>query len=230
MLRALLVLALLGIGLAGPSHASMITSSAQINGPTVIDFEQFHGNRYVTGGPTQVGGSVGLDVVFTSTYGQSVLGDWGYGLASNGGWSGADAYTGLNTGTGSMTFTFNSGPVQSVGGFMNYAPGFGPDVLIEALATDGVTVLESYNLSAEAPISTPGGSDAGAFRGISRATADIGAFRVSNQYVVLDDLTFGGSPATNATPAPPALVLALTGVMGLGGYGWRRRKAAVTVG
>ncbi len=124
-----------------------------------------------------------------------------------------------------MTFTFNDGLVSGVGGFINYAPGFA-SALIEALAADGITILESYVLNLDAPISTPGGVDDGAFRGILRATADIGAFRVSNGYVVLDDLTFGGG-GTQSVPEPSSL--AMLGVAGLIGAvrRYRQRRSAV---
>jgi hypothetical protein len=59
-------------------------------------------------------------------------------------------------------------------------------------------ILESHVLNREAPISTPFLFNAGAFRGIRRAQADIAGFRISNSYVVLDDLAFSSS----ATPVP----------------------------
>ena len=191
---------------------------------TVIDFEQFAGTGYnFTFGPVQLGGPVGMDVVFTANpVGRgisgrgSVLGSGGYGLGANGEWGGSQTYSGLDSSAGWMTYTFNSGPVASVGGFLNYAPGAGTNVSIEALDAAGNT-LESYLLGQVAPIDTPGAVNAGAFRGISRATADIAAFRVSNQFVILDNLTFSPAPV----PEPSTLVLLASG--GLALFGRRAR-------
>ena len=233
----LIVAAFLIVGLTRTSAAGLITSPAGIPSPSVIDFSQFVGMGYnFTFGPTQIGGLVAHDVVFTAAPaggGNSglgaVLGDGGYGLASNGNWStgpGGNAYTGLDADSGSMTYTINDGLVSGVGGFINYVPdaGFGP-TLIEALAADGITVLESYVLNTDAPISTPGGIDDGEFRGILRATADIGGFRVSGGYVVLDNFTFGGQAAVQPVPEPSSL--ALCTVLGIAGAvaRFKRRRA-----
>lgn len=197
---------------ATTSDASLVTSSP---GGTVIDFSQFSGWTWGAG-PTQVGSLVGDDVVFTSTTANSVIGDGSYGFVSNGSWSGKSG-AGLNTSTGSMTFTFNSGLVSSVGGFLNYVPdaGFGGDVFISVYDSLN-TLLESYNISVLAPISTPGGLNAGAFRGIVRSGADIKYFTLSNAYVMIDDLTY--SPIGGPTPAPePSTLLLLGGgIMALG--------------
>ena len=110
-----------------------------------------------------------------------------------------------------MTFTFNDGPVEAVGGFMNYCPNCGSmsrppfpdDVFIEALGATG-EVLEVYNLADLAPISTPGAVDDGAFRGISRDTNDIFAFRISGLLSVIDDLAF-----SRVDPFPDVLFTSL---------------------
>jgi len=193
---------------------------------TVIDFEQFAGTGYnFTFGPVQLGGLVGMDVVFTAnpigrgiSGSGSVLGSGTYGLGPNGEWGGNQTYSGLDSNAGWMTYTFNSDPVARVGGFLNYAPGAGTDVTIEALDAAGNT-LESYRLAEVAPIDTPGGLNAGAFRGISRASADIAAFRVSNQFVVLDNLTFSTAPV----PEPTSILLVGTGVLSLVARARRRR-------
>lgn len=198
---------------ATTSEASLVTSSP---GGTVIDFSQFSGGWLWGAGPTQVGSLVGDDVVFTSTTTNSVIGDGTYGFLSNGYWSGKSG-AGLNTSTGTMTFTFNSGLISSVGAFMNYVPdaGYGGDVIISVY--DSLSnLLESYNINALAPISTPGGLNAGAFRGIVRSSADIKYFTLSNAYVMIDDLTY--SPIGGPTPAPePSTLLLLGGgIMALG--------------
>lgn len=211
------------------AEAIPVTSQAALGGPlTVIDFSQFDIGDYTFGvGPTQVGGLVGEDVTFTATSAFGGFGGGGYGLGGNGNWSdasgpgGRDGYAFTNVGDGSITFSFNSGPVSAVGGFINYAPGSGSEpVTLEALGLGGI-VLELFNLTNDAPISTPGATDDGAFRGIVRATADIVAFRLSNQFVLIDDLSFVSGPRT-AVPEP-----ATTALLGLGllGAGIARRRA-----
>jgi hypothetical protein len=199
------------------------------SGGTVIDFSQFPEGCLFGMGPRQIGGLVGRDVVWTATDLGAVVGGCNYGLAANGTWGNngiepGGTYSGVDGGVASMTYTFNDGLLSSVGGYMNYAPGVGDaDVLIEVLAANHITVLESYNISLLAPIVTPDGRNAGAFRGISRASADIGAFRVSNQFAVLDNLTLDGTTAVTAVPEPATLTLVGTGLFAA----WRKRKQQI---
>ena len=207
---------------SGPSaNAALITSLADLADPTTITFAPFGGagNRVNGVGPVQVGAEVGEDVVFTSTSGSSFVGDTvGYSLGGNGTWTTAfGPFTGSNADPVSMTYVFNDGPVNGVGGFLNYVPGQGA-VIIEVL--DSLSnVLESFDLTT-APggaISTPGAINDGAFRGMLRVSNDIHAFRVRDNFIVLDDLSF-----SRAVPGPGTLTLIILGLTGAGLA--RRRK------
>src|SRR5205823_5755226 len=147
--------------------------------------------------------------------GGSVIGNSSYGLGTNGSWnSGRNGYTGLNAPTGTMTYAFQSGPVSGVGGFLNYAPGTGGDVIILALDASN-NVLESYDISILAPIITPDGTNAGAFRGILRVSPDIAAFQITNSFVVLDNLEFTSTTTAAPVPEPTSLLLLGAGLVTL---------------
>jgi hypothetical protein len=186
-------------------QAVLSTSSGDLSNPDIIDFSQFLVQTSVNAG-IQVGGLVGEDVFLTSV-GDARVGPMSHGLGNNGTWSRSGALSN-DLGFGSMTFTFNDGPVSGVGGFTNYCTGaeFGcTSVLIEALDNFGA-VLEGYDLTVSAPISTPGGQDAGAFRGIVRPANDIYALRLSYGFHVIDDLAF------TRVPEPSSVVLCILGV------------------
>ena len=200
---------------AAPAQAILITSSF---GGDVIDFSEFPSQ--FTAGPEQIGTSLNRDITWSSTFDSSVFAFTGnYSLLSNGFWNnGRGGYVGLNNGNGSMTFTFNDSPVSSVGGLINYALSGGSPIgsnpVIEALGSGG-TVLESIDLFSVAPIVT-NGNNLGAFRGFSRPTADIEAFRVSNAFIVLDDFEFAGEPENVPVPEPSSTILGSLVAIGIG--------------
>jgi hypothetical protein len=215
------------IALSASADAGLILNTASLAAPsTLIDFSQFGSNpSYIfTAGPVQVGGLVGEDVVYTSTTSASVIGGQGsYGLGQNGAWNGGrNGYLGINSPLDTITLRFNSGPVSGVGGLLNYGPDDG-SFIISALASNN-SVLETYLVSSLAPISTPNGSNLGAFRGISRATADIYGFSITGAFGVLDDLRFTRALA-GETPEPTSIAL-----LGMGAIGFariaRRRKTS----
>lgn len=192
------------------ANAALVTSDI-ISSPVVIDFSTQATVSAVTG-PVQIGSLVGQDVTVQTVDGSSQLytNYNGWGLTSNGTWGTPQTYVGSNS-TSGLRFSFNGGPVSQVGGFINYAPN-SPHLVITALDA-GLNVLETYDITNLADIVTPGGLNAGAFRGIVRQTADIAFFEVSALAPVLDNLTFssngGTPPPSTSTPVPTMSIYAL---------------------
>lgn len=212
------------LAISGPAHAAPILSNTLVL-PTVVDFSQFAPAPVISSGPIQVGGLVGENITVSGDPNSSLFltNIPGWSLINNGGWgSGRNGYFGANNASpGSATFTFHDGPVSGVGGFMNSCLGCDPndeDLVISVFDVSNV-LLETYNVSTNAPILTPGGSNAGAFRGFSRATNDIASFSVTGHFQVVDDLAFTRASAQ----VPEAGTVALFG-LGLAGLGYARRK------
>src|SRR4029077_6125005 len=107
-----------------------------------------------------------------------------------------NGFIGINNGQGGAgifaRFTFAAGLVSAVGAFENYSPDNGGSPTIRVLDSNG-NILEQYDLSMIAPISTPNGLNQGAFRGIMRSTADIAAIEYRDGFQALDNLTFSHS-------------------------------------
>jgi len=219
-MKKVLILTLIAVSIflfSGESSASLISSIADPNG--VVTFSDYNVDWIWGAGPQQVGNLVGEDIAWSSTNSGSVIGSGGYGLDQNGTWDNARVgYVGLNTSYGTMRFDFNSGLVNSVGGFVNYATGYSSYgvATIYALGIND-EVLESYALD----ISTPYEYNAGEFWGISRESADIKAFALSNAYIVLDDLTY--QRGASVVPEPATMTLLGSGLLGL--IGFRRKRS-----
>jgi hypothetical protein len=132
-------------------------------------------------------------------------------LIDNGSWNNF-AWVGGYCFSGGCTATIDLGGLYaSVGGFMNYVASDGSpsgpgDPVITALAADGVTVIESYDLATSASISTPGGLNAGAFRGISSSSSDIAYLELSGSYLIMHDITLNNT--LNSIPEPATFGLA----------------------
>ena len=182
-----------GLAYAQPSYATLLTTDPGTGTTTVF---------------TDVGlsfnpGPVLLDGFSWTGNPQVVSGNITYGLDTNGEWSVFEDFSWIATDEGTGSITVNLGGLFGlVGGFMNYAPNVGSDATITALAGDGVTVLETYDLVTLAPISTPNGLNAGAFRGISRAANDIGFFQLSNNFILAHTLEIGQSAVAVPEPHP----------------------------
>ncbi len=169
----------------GSASAALVTTSAGFSSPTTTTFSFPTATLHVPG-PFTVGGGITV-----SGSPSMSVGGTSYSLGSNGSWTSSFFWAGTDSNTSAMTFNLG-GLFAQVGGFMNYSinSDSGPTAILSALAADGVTVLESYDLRVLAPIITTG-SNAGAFRGISRATADIGFFRLQGSFLIEHDITTG---------------------------------------
>jgi len=193
------------------AFAGTVTQDTDIPEPSkTVDFSQFTGDFSAdcpgsfflefcfTTGPIQVGDLVFEDITWSSTGDNSVIGNGVYGLGVNGLWNdGRSGYVGTDSelDTVVMRFDFNDGPVCAVGGFVNYAPGFGDPFTMKALDSGNV-VLEVFDVTNNSPISTPGVNNDGVFRGIVRATNEIVALELSGEFDVLDDLKFARCDTT----------------------------------
>lgn len=148
-----------------------------------------------------------------------------HGLGVNGRWEGPNPFYGLEVGDGtsriSMTWAFDT-PVSGVGGLINYAPGAGDLNITSVIQVLDSTfnILEYYDLTISAPISTPGAINAGVFLAIDRAGDDISYFRVWNDALVLRNLTVQFDPPIGV---PEPMTLPLLGA-GLAGIALMRRR------
>jgi hypothetical protein len=154
-------LATLAMALAAglsPTHAgTLLTTEVGYTGP-ILNLSSYANRSYNdTFGPAPIPGGI----TFTSNNGGgnsgrgSILGQGSYGLRANGDIVSIPVYAGLDSGTGFMTFTFSS-PISEFGAFMNYAPLSGDNPTIKAFDTAN-NLLDSFDLAALAPISTPCG-------------------------------------------------------------------------
>lgn len=213
MLRAAAVICFaLALLVPGIGRAALITDAP--SGGVVTTFPGGSGIFSGSGTDTVAGFPIAWtgDVVFDYSD--------GFGMGTNGDWEWS--MIGIDSSSDS-SITINLGGLYSaVGGFMNYSPGGEFSPTISAIAADGTTILESYMLDLDAPISTPGETNGGAFRGIERAQGDIAYFRIENSYLGMHDITLlGGTPSEVPEPSTLMLTFAAGSLLWL----WRRRTA-----
>ena len=200
------------------AQADLITTDP-VADVTVLDFEA-EPEVSSAAGPLQIGTPAGMDIEFSGSPNTDLYITTGWGLGANGSWSGI-RFIGVNAARpGSMIIAFNDGPVAFAGGFINHAPDYQADLVITAL-DQSMGVLETHNITSEAPIITPGETNAGGFRGISRPTADIYYLEVYGYVPVMDYLTVSGTGLAPSVPVPTlstatlfilALILLLVGL------------------
>ena len=175
------------------AHAALITSAPPGGSTTVVGT-----------GTGCSGGSIGSFSVVTISGPVCWPNSQFFGLTNNGSWNN---FGQIGTNDATASFTLDLGALfSSAGFFMNYnlpLPGAGP--ILSAIANDGITILESYDIDTLAPISTPNGLNAGAFRGISRPSADIRFIKVGNAFSVVHSITVANQ--STAVPEPATFLL-----------------------
>jgi hypothetical protein len=96
------------------------------------------------------------------------------------------------------------------------------DVLISSLDAGG-NVIDTFNIHELAPVLTPGGFNAFAFRGIAYDDDTlIYGLRFEGSYILATG-TADGVPPTGGVPEPATWAMLITG-FGLVGYAARRRR------
>lgn len=214
------------------ASTSLTTSSAGYTGPTLDLSAYSNGNYNFTFGPVYLPGGI----TFTAAPGGggnsglgSVIGQGGYGLNDNGYFGGNATYIGVDSGNGYATLTFNS-LVSSFGAFWNYAtyagqPSYWDAPTISAFGASD-NLLGSFDLATLAPISTPGGFNEFAYRGILSDSADIKSIRFGGSYILLA-ATPDGHPVS-AVPEPETYAMLLAG-LGFIGFIARRKNVNSTM-
>ena len=195
--RRLLAAAALSVAASG-GQAALVTGFTP---DTVIDFDG------IFGGPESVALNAAVTLSgFGSPADRMEVGSPAFwGLGDNGFWSLGRTFAGYDASIGGLLVSFNGQAVQSVGAVLNhFSGGVGDSLELAALDVNG-NVLETHTVT----IGTPGGENAGAFAGISRAVADIGFLRVTAPQVVMDDLSY-----TAPVPEPSTWAM-LFGGLGL---------------
>ncbi len=230
-MKALLIVAGLVLSTVSAGAQTLLTSA--FGGTMATDFSQIMGDPcYVgsycfTAGPKLIGTN-GYDVTYNalgSNANFAAIGNGRYNLSSNGTWDGV-WQAGRNRSTGSMRFTFAS-PVRRLGAFMNYVipgtetPGINP--MIRALDQFGETLVE-FDLESAAPINTPDGFNAGAFRGIEFDTNKIWSFEVADEFLVLQDIFVDVTP--REVPEPSTAALLAFGAAGIAVVSRRRKSSS----
>lgn len=214
-MKVALMIALIFTVSSYASASTLLTSDAGYGGP-VLDLSAYANGSYnFTFGPVPIPGGI----TFTAAPGGggnsglgSVIGQGFYGLGDNGSYDATPVYIGVDSGTGFATLEFATA-VSEFGGYMNYAPRIGDNATIWAYdAADNL--IASYDLTVDAPISTPGGLNEFRFRGIQMGAGEelIKKFRFGGNYLLLTGYEGGAVP----TPEPASIALIATGLAGLG--------------
>lgn len=215
ILKAALVSLTLAAG--GFANATLITSDVGYTGPG-LDLTAFQTGSYnFTFGPEVIPGGITFMAApgGGGNSGQgSVIGQGGYGLGGNGSFGGDAVYIGVDSGTGYAELIFDT-EISFFGAYMNYAPGFGDNAFISALDDLG-NILETWDLTLSAPISTPGGFNDFQFRGIDLGNETFKTFRFGGNYLLLAATADGAPVGPVVIDVPEPATLAILGLSMLG--------------
>ena len=186
----------------------------------VVDFSESPGGQYNNGATLDVGVNLGEEIILSTrastafyTNGVSIS------LNENGFWDNAGGTASYAaTFGGILRFDFLSGPVSMVGGMLNYARGRNnAELMLTALGSAG-EVLESYNVTEQQNIITPGATNEGEFRGIQRDQQDIYGFLIEERAagrLVIDDFTFSRQGGATAIPEPHIISIFALGLLAI---------------
>jgi hypothetical protein len=231
--------ALLSFGLpvvSAYATETLVTSPNGFSWP-VIDLSAFANGSYnFTNGPVSLPNGIaftaspgvgGDGVTPNGNSGQgSVIGQGEYGLLNNGGFGGNATYIGVDSGTGFDTLIFDS-PVATFGAYWNYATpvDYRPWWTNPTISTfdSGGNLIDSFDLSVLAPISTPGGFNEFLFRGIVDTSAQIKYVEFGGAYMLLAQSATG-----SVIPEPSTWAMMILGFACLGFAGYRSARRSVS--
>ena len=143
----------------------------------------------------------------------------GYGFGANGAATSARLIA-ANSLSNAIRLSFAT-PVQSFGGYFNYAPIEGWSAFLDAFDADNMRIVR-FDFTAQGPIDTPNGIDAFRFRGIDvgPGAGGIASVVFGGAYVAL-----AASPTPALVPEPGAWALLVVG-FGITGMAMRRLRMA----
>lgn len=236
MLKIILTAAAVSFALPATAAATLLTSDAGYTGRGLNLSAAANGSYNFTFGPVAIDGFTFTVVSPSTNSGQGgVLGQGGYGLGKNGSFGGDAVYAAVDGPTGYMQLLGTVGYSQ-MGFFMNYYLDANGDILgtsptIWALDAAGNVLGDGFDLNALAPISTPGGFNAFAFRGIGYDDdTKIYGLRMGGSYILATGTKDGvppPPPGPGGVPEPATWAMLILG-FGLVGSAARRRRTVVS--
>lgn len=228
MLRTVIAAALVAVAAPALASGTLLTSDAGYSGRG-INLSAFANGMYnFTYGPLAIDGfTFTAAPINPNNSGGSVVGQGSYGLLSNGSFGGNAAYIGVDA-PGGYAQLLGAVGYSQLGFYFNYAPSSGDAPTIWTLDATG-NVIDGFDLAALAPISTPGGFNQFAFRGVAyNDGTEIFGLRFGGSYILLTGTSDGSvPPPVGGVPEPATWALLLAG-FGLVGFAARRRRIAAT--